>query len=137
MSKRFREVFIIDDDEIYTMAMKRLFDLTDFCEQVSIFNNGMDARLEIEQRRKSGHQTPDILLVDLNMPIEDGWQFLDACSHSDFFSESNIYLVSSTIDTEEIKKASEREEVMQLLIKPIHQQDLQAIKMSHIDKLIN
>ncbi|MFN4123743.1 MAG: response regulator [Flavobacteriales bacterium] len=137
MSKRFKEVFIVDDDAIYRMAMKRLFNQTDFCEQIQVFENGQDARIEIEQRKKAGAKVPDLILVDLNMPIEDGWQFVESCCQLKVCEETGIYLCSSTIDPEELQKANDTPGLKRMLIKPIQKHDLYSIKMDNIQKLIS
>jgi CheY-like chemotaxis protein len=137
MSKRFKEVFIIDDDAIYRMAMKRLFNQTDFCEQLQSFDNGQDAILEIEQRKRIGAEVPDLILVDLNMPIEDGWQFVESCCEMKVCDETVIYLCSSTIHPDELQKANETPGLMRMLIKPIQKHDLHSIKMDNIQRLIS
>ena len=52
---------------------------------------------------------PDIIFLDINMPIKDGWQFLEDFKAllSDVKKDITIYMVSSSVDDYDIKKSKE------------------------------
>ncbi|ETZ20868.1 hypothetical protein N824_29715 [Pedobacter sp. V48] len=70
---------------------------------------------------------PDVILLDLNMPVIDGWQFLDAFSQLELSRNVRIYLASSSIDVVDHTKARQYKTVSNFLIKPLRASDLQGI----------
>lgn len=68
---------IVDDDPIFVYGAKRMMQLENFCNGFLVFNNGQEALLKLTKLVSSGKNLPDLILLDLNMPIMDGWQFLD------------------------------------------------------------
>ncbi len=76
MSK-FKDVFVIDDDKVFHFIIKRLFSKNNIDISPSFYLNGLDAIEEIKEKINSGNTLPDLILLDINMPIMDGWQFLD------------------------------------------------------------
>ncbi|WP_394759773.1 response regulator [Flavobacterium sp.] len=89
------------------------------------FNNGNEAITYFE----STSDLPDILLLDLEMPEMDGWEFLDQfCKlEKKINKESTVYIASSSISTEDKLKAKKYKCVKEFLSKPINLEKLQKI----------
>ena len=69
---------IIDDDPIFVFGTKKILELANFCNSFMVFQNGEEALNNLKPIVESGGPSiPDIILLDLNMPIMDGWQFLE------------------------------------------------------------
>lgn len=68
---------IIDDDPIFVFGVRKFMELINFCDSFLIFKNGQEALDKLSAIIKSGEQTPEVILLDINMPILDGWGFLD------------------------------------------------------------
>tara|TARA_R110002051_G_scaffold4229_5_gene22688 strand:- start:5713 stop:6015 length:303 start_codon:yes stop_codon:yes gene_type:complete len=77
---------IIDDDDMYVNLITKVIDLRKLSKNLIIFRNGKEAldyfvsALKKMERR----DIPEVILLDLNMPIMDGWQFLNELSKYDF-----------------------------------------------------
>jgi CheY-like chemotaxis protein len=125
--KKFNIACIIDDDPILIFGTKRLMQLANFCEEILVFHNGKEAYDKLKTFILSGKKLPDIILLDLNMPIWDGWQFLDEFTQMSIPSTVTIYIVTSSIDPEDVKKAKTYEIVSDYLVKPIRIDDLKKI----------
>lgn len=110
---------IVDDDPIFVYGAKRLMELADFCNGFLIFNNGHDALFKLKSLIKSGEGLPDLILLDLNMPIMDGWQFLDNFTKIETDKKIIIYIVSSSIDPVDTEKAKQYSIVSNFVVKPI------------------
>ncbi|KJD33496.1 transcriptional regulator [Tamlana nanhaiensis] len=112
---------IIDDDPIFVYGVKKLMKFANFCESFMIFNNGEEAinNLKPILESESSKDMPDIILLDLNMPIMDGWQFLDEFTKIDAHKQITIYIVSSSIDPQDKNKLKNYETVSKFIIKPI------------------
>ncbi|SDR73370.1 response regulator [Gramella sp. MAR_2010_147] len=119
---------IIDDDPIFVFGTKKIMKLANFCDNFMVFHNGEDAIKHLEPIIKSNQPSlPDVILLDLNMPIMDGWQFLDEFTAIPCTKEIIIYIVTSSIDPHDVAKASEYDKVSNYLIKPISSQKLQEL----------
>jgi CheY-like chemotaxis protein len=76
--EKIETVCIIDDDEIYQLFTKKsILRINDRYEILS-YINGRDAMQGLQQRLDAKSEMPDLILLDINMPVMDGWQFMEA-----------------------------------------------------------
>lgn len=116
---------IIDDDPIFVFGTKKIMELSNFCKDFMVFNNGQEALTSLTPLLKSGKDLPDIILLDLNMPVMDGWQFLDEFIKIPSEKKVTIYIVSSSIDPVDLYKADKYDAVSNYIVKPITVNKLQ------------
>ncbi|AXT58051.1 response regulator [Aquimarina sp. MMG015] len=110
---------VIDDDPIFVFGIKKVMQLIDFCEGILVFKNGQEALNNLRAIISAKEKLPDIILLDLNMPVLDGWQFLDEFIKIPCEKEILIYVVSSSVDPEDVLKATSYEGVSDYIVKPI------------------
>ncbi len=110
---------IIDDDPIYVFGAKKIMQYANFCNAFLIFHNGEEAITNLKSIIKAGEKLPDIILLDLNMPIMDGWQFLDEFTKIKTDKKITIYIITSSIDPTDIERSKEYNNVNNYLVKPI------------------
>jgi CheY-like chemotaxis protein len=115
-------ICIVDDDEIYTFLLKKALKKLDICNEISIYINGQEAIDSIKQIIETNQILPDIILLDINMPLLDGWEFLDEYIKikNKLTKEISIYIASSSISIGDINKAKDHKEVIDFLVKPIN-----------------
>lgn len=118
---------IIDDDPIFIFGAKRMMELSNFCNSFMIFKNGQEAINNLKSIMLSGEDIPEVILLDINMPIMDGWEFLDEFTQIESHKLITIYIVSSSIDPIDLKRAKRYENVSNFIIKPIAIQTLKNI----------
>jgi CheY-like chemotaxis protein len=124
--KNFSSVFIVDDDLVFHFIMKKLFAKTNLNLNTNYFFNGLEAIDEL----KKNNAIPDLILLDINMPVCDGWQFLDEFKKlKDLFDkEIMVYLVSSSNDVSDINKSKEyKDEIKEFYNKPMTIESFQKI----------
>jgi two-component system chemotaxis response regulator CheY len=130
MSK-FKDVFVIDDDKVFHFIIKKLFSKNNIDINPSFYMNGLEAIEEIKDKISNGVTMPDLILLDINMPIMDGWQFLDEFRKTKKTTEGGktiIYLVSSSDSISDINKAKEyQDQVKDYFFKPMTLDDLRKI----------
>ena len=130
MSK-FKNVFVIDDDKVFHFIIKKLFSKNNIDISPSFYLNGLEAIEEIKEKINSGNTLPDLILLDINMPIMDGWQFLDEFRKTRIVTQgerTTIYLVSSSDSISDINKAKEyQDQIKDYFFKPMTIEDLKKI----------
>lgn len=111
--------YLIDDDRLSIKLMSMLISKNDFCEEIVSFHNPQIALDELKKNATNPSKLPDVILLDLNMPVLDGWQFLDEFNLVPFAKEILIFIVSSSIDPSDLKMAKNYPTVKNYIIKPL------------------
>ncbi|ADY53073.1 response regulator receiver protein [Pseudopedobacter saltans DSM 12145] len=121
MRTKIESAFIIDDDDIYIFGIKKLIQIKKLCEDLHSFSNGYEALQKLEELRNANQAFPEIILLDINMPIMTGWEFIEHFRNfeNDLKTHTKIYMVSSSIDPEDIDRADKLKEIEKYIIKPI------------------
>ncbi|MEQ8414356.1 MAG: response regulator [Imperialibacter sp.] len=118
---------IIDDDQIYVFGLKKLIDFHKYSKNLLVFKNGAEAIKYMKPLITSSDELPDVILLDINMPVMDGWQFLDEFVKIKplIKKKITIYMVSSSIDEADLERAKTYEEVSDFIVKPVKAEDLE------------
>lgn len=117
---------IIDDDKLSIRLMSMLISKNKFCEEIISFFNPQVALESLKENCDNPHNLPDVILLDLNMPILDGWQFLDEFILLPLKKEISIFIVTSSIDPSDIEMAKKYKMVKSYIMKPITAKKLEA-----------
>ena len=117
--KKFDLVYVVDDDPLYVFSMKKLLKLSDFCEDSRFFKNGQEALDELEPKLLQDGKLPDLIFLDISMPLMNGWQFLDRLKELPQKKEIKIFIASSSIDPSDKEKSDSYDIVADYLFKPI------------------
>ena len=122
---------VIDDDPIFVFSAKKIMELADFCKGFIVFHNGKEALNHLTAIISSDEELPDVILLDLNMPVMDGWEFLEEFVKIKSEKEITIYIVSSSIDPKDINKAKSYDNVSNYIVKPVTIDSLKSVLQSH------
>lgn len=124
MSDTGRTVAIVDDDPIYRFTTLRSIERQQLATKVLEFNSGGEALQFLLDKSADPATLPDVILLDINMPLTDGWMFLEQFEQmkSTLSKPITIYMVSSSIDQRDIQRAKANVHVKDYLIKPIPQE---------------
>jgi len=131
MSQYIKNVCIIDDDNIYINLVSKIIEIKRLSENIMIFKNGREALDFFINSIKNPKEfiVPQVIFLDLNMPIMDGWEFLDEYEkiRNKINKKIDLYVVSSSIDGRDIRRAKSIDVVLDYLTKPIGIKDLEKI----------
>ncbi|MEP2056318.1 MAG: response regulator [Maribacter litoralis] len=120
---------IIDDDPIFVYGTKRIIKEVDFAENILVYSNGQEALDGLMNICKADESLPDVMFLDLNMPIMNGWEFLDEFKNckSKKSRKIVIYIISSSVDPRDLERVKDYEQVDTYILKPITPDDLSKI----------
>lgn len=128
------KIFCVDDDAITLMLCKKVIERVGFAKEIITAQNGEEAFAYFQDLAKQPELNPDypkLVLLDLNMPIMNGWEFLDAYQESGYqniFKQAKFIVLSSTIDPQDVDKAKKYSAVLDFLSKPITKEMLEDLK---------
>ena len=128
-------ILCVDDDPITLMLCKMVIKKASFSNEIITAQNGEEAlnyfkKIKEENLNDLSTKHPQLIFLDLNMPIMGGWEFLDSFSTEDYsaYNTIKVIILSSTIDPEDLEKAKKYPMVLDFLPKPITKQMLEYLK---------
>ncbi len=123
-------IWVVDDDLIYQTIISKIIKKSGiFCTHSS-FTNAKEALNSLKKIiQDDDTYLPDIILLDINMPVMDGWEFMEEMKKikSDIRKDIHIYIVSSSIAIEDKNKSMTFSNIMGYMPKPISVNELIAI----------
>jgi len=121
-----KRIWVVDDDAIYQIIVNKIIQRSEMFSAVSSFKNGKDAIDAVHNSIENNELFPDIILLDINMPIMDGWEFMEEMGliKSKMSKKIIIYIISSSIAVEDKNKSKTYPDILGYLSKPITTEDL-------------
>ena len=110
-----KNILLIDDDQVQHFITKATFKKLGEGFKLRCFLSAVDA-LEYLKELKD-ENLPSHILLDINMPEMNGWEFLDV--YSKFEKTSPVIIVSSSIDIQDINKSKQYSVVIDFISKPL------------------
>lgn len=126
------KVLIIDDDPIVVFLHKKIIQKCEMSAEPLSFLNGKQC-LEFFQEKASDTENY-LLFLDINMPVMDGWEFLEAIQHTPFGDKILVVLTTSSVDSHDRKKAGEYKQIFEFLEKPLTMEKCLSLKNRVIDQ---
>ena len=126
---KFNEVLLVEDDPITIMVCDRIIKMNSFSDKVVSCENGRVA-IDTLLLLKDSNKMPDIIFLDINMPIMNGWDFLEEFEKikHQFNTLPRIFLLSSTVDPEDYTRAKKYSIVQNFISKPLSKEALLKIE---------
>ena len=115
------KLILIDDDIIYHRIVQLMLKVRHPNEETTFSYDGRAVIEFLDENKTKSDLLPDNILVDLNMPEFDGWDFLNSYQkiYKSIIKKIGIYVVSSSITPREIARTKKYPFVNSYIIKPL------------------
>jgi len=121
-----QKVLIIDDDRIIRKITSQIVKIGKLSiSDPILFTNGLEALNYLS--RKENKQSEFILFLDINMPVMDGWTFLEHLEREKLTQGKVIYLITSSVNEEDYRKAYANENIQNIITKPLTVQKIKEL----------
>jgi len=126
------QLLIIEDDPIFTFLLEKGINITDLKGEIFNFLNGKPA---LEHLNDSYSETINyIIFLDLNMPIMNGWEFMDELEKIAKTDNCMVFVLTSSAYRHDIEHLKKKPLVADFVTKPITEYLLQGIKETIEDR---
>lgn len=110
--KKLRRILLVDDDEVTCYLNKVLLEGMEIAEQIECVHDGIEGLKYIQQHCSQTaveqEASPDLIFLDINMPVMDGLEFLEALGELDNVDRSRLYIVmlTTSVNIKDIQRAA-------------------------------
>ncbi len=128
--KKIKKVLVIDDDQINNIIFEKLASISDFAEEVVTCLSAVDGLDYLQKIQKDQEEPPNLIFLDIRMPIVNGWEFLERFKKLDtvYFKDVLVYMLTSSSDQSDVNKAKNFSIVTDYIVKPLAVETLNEIK---------
>ncbi|RZK56522.1 MAG: response regulator [Pedobacter sp.] len=113
-------LLVIDDDDINIFIIKKIVEKTGYDIDMVAKSNGQLAIDYVNDTLANNvDKFPNLILIDINMPVMNGWEFVEAYSTISGTPESDLYILSSSVYENDIEKTKSYSNVNGFISKPL------------------
>lgn len=124
--KKIDTLCLVDDDNFFLFLTQKVIEGANLVNQIKLFPNGYEAIKFLKSAQENQEELPEVILLDLNMPVLDGWGFLEEylLLQPNLEKKITIYIVSSSIDPFDFERARSISAVSDFIVKPVSKEKL-------------
>jgi CheY-like chemotaxis protein len=130
---KYSTVMLIDDSEIDNFINHKMIEGCNFAERTYIHTSSKSALEFLKNLERTGkvpkELIPEIIFLDINMPIMDGFQFIEEFDKlaKEFKSRSKIVMLTTSVNPSDIERSQKNKYIIKYINKPLTQDVLGSI----------
>jgi CheY-like chemotaxis protein len=124
-------VLCIDDDQVQLMLCQMILKREQFSVHCDSCLNGQIALDYLEERMSNPSELPNLILLDLNMPVMDGWEFLELYKGkmASRLTDVKVVILSSSIDPADVQRSKEFSDlILGFIPKPMNKKAIENMR---------
>lgn len=127
-------VLLVDDNDTDNFISKRIIEITKFARRVEVKSSGKGALDYLKEHQGDIGNIPNLIFLDINMPIVDGFVFLYEFEKFNELvkSKSKVIILSSSDNKRDIDKIVNNNHVIKFITKPLTEVALDEIRLNNI-----
>ncbi|WP_188558304.1 response regulator [Hymenobacter glacieicola] len=129
VTKAPKLVYVIENDRISSVISELIVKKNLLSSEVQTYSNGQQAFDQLQLALQQSDPLPDLILLDLDMPLMDGWEFLDACAALPLPHPMNIFILTSSINPDDSDKILNHSEVKGFFTKPLNEEGIRRMQL--------
>lgn len=133
-SKPIDLVMLVDDNDTDNFISKRIIEITKFANRVEVKNSGKSALDYLSENQDNIDELPNLIFLDINMPIVDGFVFLyEFEKFNDVIKDKcKVIILSSSDNKRDIDKIVNNNHVIKFVTKPLTETALEEVKLNNL-----
>ncbi|MNK11435.1 Signal transduction histidine-protein kinase BarA [compost metagenome] len=134
MSNNHKTVLLIDDNDVDLKINSKIIKISNLFEEIITCLSAEEALNYLHTTLNNGGKLPDFILLDIQMPDMDGFEFLEVYKDlpKRLTQNCSIAMLSSTLDFGDLKRAEASPHVVKLLKKPLLPKELAEVLKKHL-----
>ena len=121
-------ILLVDDDNITNFLNVRLIKKMNLSSEIKIANNGQEALAYLKEAKTKRIPNPSLIFLDLNMPIMNGFEFINSIKGNKTWNKRPVIIVlSSSENKTEINVLKDLNVVSDFLVKPLTEEKIQSV----------
>ncbi|HXA01559.1 MAG TPA: response regulator [Cytophagaceae bacterium] len=132
--KKYYAVMLVDDNEIDNLINQKMIEASNICEHIFIHSgakSGIEFLKNIEKLAKGPIDLylPEIIFLDIDMPLMDGFQFLDEFERlsESIKKQCKVVMLTSSLNPQDMNRAKKNQFVLKYINKPLTQENLKKL----------
>jgi CheY-like chemotaxis protein len=119
-----KKVFVVDDDSIFSYVILKIMEDMHQVDEIKLLSNGTEALTRLTDFKDHPEYLPDLILLDLSMPVMDGWGFLDEFEkiRTEVKKSITIIVYTSSINPSDMERAKKYASVKDYVVKPVERE---------------
>ena len=125
---RYKSVLLIDDSYVDNLINRKMLQSNNFASSITVIDSPLKAITHLQKCITEG-SLPEVIFLDIRMPEMDGFQFLETLNDITGIdiSDLKIYMLSSSLDPEDLKQIAGNNLVSKFISKPLTEKILKEI----------
>ncbi len=127
-----KHVLLIDDSEMDIYISKHIIENRKFAEKISVSISAIEALVFLNSLKGNHEEFPDVIFLDIRMPVMDGFEFLEEFSKfpESFINKTAVYMLTSSADSNDKERAAKFTVAKKFITKPLSPSILNEIALA-------